>query len=254
MTSPLSSRGRRNLELPPLRTRLWEAWPYTGGFFGLLVGPFFVFPLTDIALGWGIGIALYLVIWLVSPRPLYDYLSSDPEFGLDEQGRVHVLSNEKEAFTPDRDWDPRKEARAFRGKVALGLCFYVVVTMVTGVALEFWEEAVVISAFAGFSLVLSVAEPLRQIRGRRRFGATRGGIILNPLTFGPIFRAYVASDRFDPNDRTPHIDTVLHGAFQDLDQVERVEMATRTKEDMMSRAHGRVATGSLAKLLRVFGG
>lgn len=246
--------NRNSLELPPLRERLADAWPFAGGFFGLLFGPFFVFPLRKVLMGWLLGTVLYVAIRLLARRPLYDFISSSPEFGMDETGHIHVLNNEKEAFTPLRAWDPKRETRQDVVKVAMIVLIAGVMSAAMVIAANHWDEAVAVSALAGGVIVLSVAEPLQQVRGRRRFKKAEGGVVLDPVVFGPLFGLYVDSDRFDPNDRIPHIDTVLGGALEHLDPAEQAQMLAETKEKIMSRAHAGVAAGSLAKILRLFGG
>ncbi|MDP9067291.1 MAG: hypothetical protein M3N53_02945 [Actinomycetota bacterium] len=245
---------RSYLELPPLRTRLADAWPFAAAFFGLLLGPFFVFPLTKILLGWLIGAGVYLAIRLIARRPLYDFISSDSEFGLDSQGHVHVLSNEREALTPLKEWDLDREMRHEFVKIAVMFVIVGIVSFSAVALANHWDEAIVLSAFAASVIVLSIAEPLQQVRGRRSFRDVEGGVVLNPQVFGGLFRTYVESDRFDPNDRTPHIDTVLEAALEHLDPAQRAEALVETKRKMMDRSHAGMAAGSLGKILRIFGG
>lgn len=246
--------NRNSLELPPLRERLSDAWPFVGAFVALIVAPFLAFPLRDVLMGWLIGSALYLVIRVLARKPLYDYISSGSEFGLDAQGRVHVLRNEREAFTPIKDWDPKKETRQDVMKGALWLLFLILVSTAMVVAAELWKESIAVSAFCGGMIVLSVAEPLQQVRGRRSFKKGEGGVVLDAVVFEPLFGRYVSSDLFDPADRTPQLDKVLDGAVANLPPERRAEMLLEMKQNVMTRAHAGVAAGSIAKVLRIFGG
>lgn len=245
---------RTGVELPPLRTRLADAWPFMGAFVGLLVGPFLVFPLQKVLFGWLIGTGIYLFFRALARRSLYDFISLKPEFGLDAQGRVHVLSNEREAFTPVKAWDAAQETRKDLWKVVMIVAVAALISAVTVIAAERWDEALAISAMAGGVIVMSIAEPLQQVRGRRRFKTGQGGIVLDPLVFGPLFASYVDSDSFDPADRTPHIDKVLAGAAEHLPVEQRIQMLIETKRRVLDRGHAGLAAGSVAKILRIFGG
>lgn len=247
------SLDRSQLELPPLRARLADAWPFMGAFVVVMFAPFLFFPIGDVLIGWPVGAALYGLVRLLARRSLYDFLTRRPEFGLDANDRVHVLSHQREAFTPV-EWSPGKESREHWLGVTKGLVFVVVVSLGSSIAMDLWDREIATSAWAGFILTLSIAEPLQQVRGRRAFRQTPGGVVLDPVVFGPFFSTYVASDRFDPNDRTPHIDKVLEAGLGHLDPAQRHEMLVETKRKMIDRAHAGLAAGSLAKILRMFGG
>lgn len=216
-------------KLPPLRERMKGLWGYVVVWVGFVFGGFFIWPVRDVLTGWLVGAALYGVMRLAARKPLLDSISTDSEFALDAHGRVHVLTNKRHAFRKQAAWSEKQEKRDFWLQVVQLLIFFFAISAAFVLAENYWDRSVVVSAFSGGVTFMFAAEGWQATRGRRSFRASEGGVVLNPLVFGSLFSSYVDSDRFDPNNPTPHIDTVLEATFARLDPEQRAQMTAETK-------------------------
>lgn len=243
------SRNRR------FRDRLSQDLPVIGLILAVLVGPFVLFPGDKVVIGWLVGVTLWAVVRALARKPLQQFIVAESHFGMDAEGRVHVLGNEEEAFTPVRQWTGKLGAQDLY-RVGLCLLFFILLAGFVVFSQGALGRAVSVTAAIAFLCVLLVTESLQEGWAPRTF---KGGVILDTPAFRPLFHAYVNSDRFDPADRNPHIATVLDAAFERIDPgFERIDPAERGEKVERARRDVVLALSEGAgwrdKLRRTLGG
>lgn len=231
--------------------RLSRDLPVIGLILAVLVGPLLLFPSDKVVTGWLVGVTLWAVVRAFARKPLQQFIAPESHFGMDAEGRVHVLGNEEEAFTPARQWTSKLGAPDLY-RLGLVLLFFIVLAGFVVFSEGVLGRAVSITAAIAFLCVVLVTESLQEGWAPRTFRGAEGGVILDTRTFRPLFDAYVNSDRFDPADRNPHIDTVLDAAFEHIDSAQRRELVERARRDVILVLPE--GSGWWTKLSRTLGG
>ena len=237
------------------RQRWVDAWPFLTAPIVLVIGPLLFFPLAVVALGWAIGIGAYLVIRVLSRRPLLDRVTLDPEFGVTADGRLHVLGRGRELLARTMAGTNFNRYRAsFWAQVVKVGVVVILVSVLIGVAATIADRTLVVAAFAGFVTFTTVAEIAQVIWVRRAFKQEHpGGEILYGPAVAPYFRAYCKTNGVDPSTVTPHVDEVMGVARRDPALGRDAAAAVEFSDERMLAGGRQAAGGGLARVTRWLG-